>query len=334
MKYLFSILTILIFAANNLVAQCYPDRHNTTWFHAWTSCEKAPNPNENRPESHWIMYDLGHKYKLHKVHFWNLNDPDNLDSGVKTMIIDYSPDGHTWTAFGERHFEKATGESIYEGGEAFDFDGVEARYLLFTVKETYGGNCAGFSEIKIGVSPLNAVEITQWDLQCDYRHNRTVLSWTLGDINPGTTLQIQRSDDGNSWKNVFTTAIDRQEHKNGKFSYPLDDKHGAYYRVALKTATGETVFSDAVYCSQPQLQVKAYPNPFATNLNIRVLGDAGEPVFYELVDVLGRKIATGTLNPGSLIYDWQMKVPDIMPGNYFLIVRQGQKVAKLKLTKM
>ena len=39
---------------------------------SWQSCEISMNPNPERGESHWIMYDFGKVVKLEEVRFWNL----------------------------------------------------------------------------------------------------------------------------------------------------------------------------------------------------------------------------------------------------------------------
>jgi len=155
--YLF-ISTILI---SEITAQCFPDRHNTTWFDGWISCEEAESPNSERGMSHWIMYDFAHQYELGQVHLWNSNDPKNLNQGVKEMIVDYSLDGTNWTELGTYNIEMANGKTTYEGFDGPDFNGIEGRYLLLTAKKNWGGDCVGFSEIRIQVHGVNAVEEDQ-----------------------------------------------------------------------------------------------------------------------------------------------------------------------------
>ncbi len=151
--YLFASLIIV----GETTAQCFPDRHNTTWFDGWISCDEAENPNPERGPSHWIMYDLAHQYELGQVHIWNSNNPKNLDWGIREMIVDYSTDGTTWKELGTYTIEMAPGITTYEGVNGPDFGGVEVRYLLLTAKNNWGGVCTGFSEIRIQVHGVNAV---------------------------------------------------------------------------------------------------------------------------------------------------------------------------------
>ena len=158
MKKLFLYLIISTFLIAETSAQCFPDRHNTTWFDGWISCEESESPNPERGMSHWIMYDFAHQYELGQVHLWNSNDPKNLDQGVREMIVDYSLDGINWTELGAYNMEMANGKTTYEGFDGPDFEGIEGRYLLLTAKNNWGGDCVGFSEIRIQVHGVNAVE--------------------------------------------------------------------------------------------------------------------------------------------------------------------------------
>ena len=150
MKKLFY-LSLLLFLTNATHAQCYPDRHNTSWFDGWLSCETTENPNEIRGESHWISYDFGQLYELNELKIWNVNDPDLLANGAQNVIIDYSIDGVNWTEYGQEVFPKAPGQNNYEGDIIVDFEGIKVKHLLITVIDNYGGDCVGFAEMRIAV---------------------------------------------------------------------------------------------------------------------------------------------------------------------------------------
>ena len=119
-KTLFHILIICLFFTKSIIAQCYPDRHSTTWFDGWVSCETSANPNAAYGETHWIMYDFGYEYQLLESVFWNSNEPDNINFGIQEFNVDYSKDGITWTNLGTYTLNQAPGTSIYEGEEGPD----------------------------------------------------------------------------------------------------------------------------------------------------------------------------------------------------------------------
>ncbi|WP_418604514.1 T9SS type A sorting domain-containing protein [Hwangdonia sp.] len=153
-------ILILSFLSTPFIsAQCYPDRHSTNWFDGWVSCEKSPNPIASYGETHWIMYDLGYNYVLNETKLWNANEPKNLNYGINEFIVDYSLDGVTWTNLGAFNLEQASGISTYEGAEGPDFNATKARFVLITPTSNFGGDCYGFSELKMSITdPFLVVE--------------------------------------------------------------------------------------------------------------------------------------------------------------------------------
>jgi hypothetical protein len=137
-------------------AQCYPDRHNTSWNEGWLSCSTAPHPIAERPDGHWIKYDLGNTYRLSTVKLWNYNDPKRLNQGMRDFTIDYSTDGENWKQLGMYTLPKAPGTSTYEGEVVANFTGDTARFVVITVLNNWGGQCGGFAEVK-----FNVLEVTQ-----------------------------------------------------------------------------------------------------------------------------------------------------------------------------
>lgn len=147
MRKILSIIAILLLA-QSAFSQCYPDRHNTSWYDGWISCEAAINPNPDREYSHWIMYDLGQQYQLGQFHVWNANDPHHLDFGIKDIVIDYSVDAISWTELGFFELESGMGKNIYEGTDVVDFEMAKAKYILITAESNYGGDCFGLAEVR------------------------------------------------------------------------------------------------------------------------------------------------------------------------------------------
>lgn len=148
MKKIYLVATLMV-SAQLFHAQCFQDRHSTVAEDAWISCEKTSNPNSDRENSHWIMYDLGHIYALHQSQFWNVNAPDRTNEGISEAVVDYSIDGIEWNEWGTFNLGQADASGFYEGEEGPDFNGLKAQFILITVLNTHGGECAGLSEIKI-----------------------------------------------------------------------------------------------------------------------------------------------------------------------------------------
>ena len=158
------LLSILIIAQLSLSAQCFPDRHNTSWHDGWVSCETSESPNPERGNSHWILYNFGQEYIMNQMHIWNANDPAHLNYGLQEVAIDYSKDGIDWTTLGTFNFDEGPGQSQYEGFEGPDFEEVETQYVLITGINNYGGECFGLSEVRFGVAgPVVGVDDPEAD---------------------------------------------------------------------------------------------------------------------------------------------------------------------------
>ena len=333
MKYISSIV-LSIFFFTGLNAQCFPDRHNTTWFDAWVSCESTQNPNSIRGKSHWILYDLGYIYKLTNMHIWNINDPDNLEDGLKNVVIDYSIDGNTWLEYGNAEFPKADGSSIYQGSDIIDFNGIKGRYLLITAKDNYGGECYGFSELRIGVAPITGTELVNFELDCDEKNGYTEISWTLSQESKTISFEVERSFDGEKWNLINSTGQIAIKEGTNKYTYLDKSDKDAFYRIKIIENNGNTAISDPSFCSKANISAKAFPNPFADVLRIEILSENEGPVAYVITDILGKKVKSGIISDDSLIKILHFDDLNINPGYYLLEVIQGQKRGQIKLIKM
>ena len=147
----FALLFLGLLSSAELQAQC-GNPNARTWENSWRSCEPSENPHPVHGEGHWIEYDLGAVYKLSKVHVWNSNQVGKLDQGFRNVVVDYSPDGTTWSELGRYLFDQGTGDLVYGGFEGFDFEGREVRFVLITALDNWGNSsCFGLSEVKFNL---------------------------------------------------------------------------------------------------------------------------------------------------------------------------------------
>ena len=157
MRFIITIICVLTLCAASIHvdAQCYPNRHSTNWYDAWTSCETSPNPNATRSNSHWIMYDLEKLHRLDRSYIWNYNDVNNLNYGIQEVAIDYSLDGSNWQSAGNYTFTMANGTPTYQGESGPNLGGIEARYVLLTALTNPGGDCYALVEIRLEAEEIN-----------------------------------------------------------------------------------------------------------------------------------------------------------------------------------
>lgn len=164
MKTIFTFIISIV--SINLFGQCFMERHSTTWYDSWVSCESSPSPNEIRGDGHWILYNLGYNYALGESYWWNANNPNSLNDGIKNIVIDISEDGKEWVELTKFELPMASGINTYEGIAGPYFDKNKARYILLTALDNYGGPCYSFGEMKINVDLISAAEENGTDNYC------------------------------------------------------------------------------------------------------------------------------------------------------------------------
>lgn len=114
---------------------------------AWLSCNAGTNPYIPIYSGfHWIHYDLGSQYELHNTRVWNYNVTDQTHLGFQQTVVHYSVDGTTWQRLGTYTWELASGTNNYSGFDGPNFDGITARYIIFTCLDQ-SNECRGISKI-------------------------------------------------------------------------------------------------------------------------------------------------------------------------------------------
>jgi hypothetical protein len=127
------------------------DQHSTTGSDMWTGVLPA-----------WIQYQFDKVYRLDKLLVWNSNQIIEafVGFGAKTVKVEYSVDGVTWTELaGVPEFAQATGMATYTAGTTVDFGGAEAKFVKLTITDNWGTiGQAGLSEVRFYAAPMLARE--------------------------------------------------------------------------------------------------------------------------------------------------------------------------------
>ncbi|MEN6575067.1 MAG: LamG-like jellyroll fold domain-containing protein [Phycisphaerales bacterium] len=110
----------------------------------------------------WIRFTFDKEYKLHELWVWNANSEleSLMNFGAKTVTIEYSTDGETWTALENvSEFAQGTGERTYTANNIIDLGEVMARYVKLTITATYGfTGITSLSEVRFYYTPAQAFE--------------------------------------------------------------------------------------------------------------------------------------------------------------------------------
>jgi len=151
----FILLSLFLLSTRLLISQCYPDRHSTNWFDGWMSCEASVSPNPVNKNGHWLLFDLGQRYRVQKIKIWNYNDPSQLDNGISKLKVEYSGNKVNWYEDRILDLDKAAGHNRYEGMDWMDLGIPEARYILLTAESNFSkSSCFGLGEVLFEVEKL------------------------------------------------------------------------------------------------------------------------------------------------------------------------------------
>ncbi len=140
----------------------------------------AAATHSNDPSTMWytassdetmIVLDLDGTYPLDRLVFWNYNDPDRLNCGVRQVKIEYTTnepyrfeDGKldyqsgTWKQLGKFTLAQGDGSDSLHPSLTIPFDGLHAQHIRITLLSNYGGEGIGLSEVRAFAASGWAVE--------------------------------------------------------------------------------------------------------------------------------------------------------------------------------
>ncbi|HSV99631.1 MAG TPA: discoidin domain-containing protein [Sedimentisphaerales bacterium] len=125
------------------------DGHSTHVKDMWQSGTVGP---------HWIEFEFDKVYALHELWVWNSNQVIEpiIGFGAKSVEIEYSTDGMTWTPLDEvPEFARAPGQAGCTANTIISFSGVSAKYVKLTIDANWGGvsPSTGLSEVRFFYIP-------------------------------------------------------------------------------------------------------------------------------------------------------------------------------------
>jgi hypothetical protein len=128
------------------------DLHGTDGTTMWLSTGDQPN---------WIQYEFDRAYKLHDLQVWNSNGEIEsfIGFGAKTVTIETSIDGATWTAVANvPEFSQAPGTPGYAANTTVNLGDVDAKFVRLTIGSSWGGisPVTGLSEVRFTYAPMQA----------------------------------------------------------------------------------------------------------------------------------------------------------------------------------
>jgi len=130
------------------------DQHSTNAKDMWLTTGAKPA---------WIQFEFVTACKLHEMRVWNSNQAVEsfVGFGAKSVTIEYSADGQTWTPLaGVPEFARASGLPTYTANTTVSFGGVMARFVRLTIDSNWGGVApqTGLSEVRFFYVPVQAFQ--------------------------------------------------------------------------------------------------------------------------------------------------------------------------------
>ncbi len=225
----------LLFYTATSIAQCFDDGHSPFQNQGWLSCKTSVGPIQERGNTHWLLYDLGEKYTVDALYFWNHNVWGETGMGVKQILIDYSNDKINWKTAGPFNIAKAPGSWKYTGVEGPDLNHAVGQYFLITVINTWDNStaCAGLGEIKfiLGESVDTEDEINsirEFTISPNPASNNIEL--TLPDFQSVSSLAI--------YNTIGQKVINLDLPLSSKIYVPISQLESGLYHVSIKSNVG------------------------------------------------------------------------------------------------
>lgn len=331
----FIYIGIFLLMSTYLSAQLHfsADRYSTNTTDGWISCTESTNPNPARGTGHWISYDLGLPYFLGTSHFWNVNDPDNLDAGVKLLAVDYSDNGTNWTELAVFPMPKSDGSLFYEGVIGPNFLDKKVRHILFTVVENYGAACAGFGEIKIDVvNPLLPLTLLDFFVECNSLQGIDVKWETEDEINV-KEFAIERSVDSKEWEQIALVKSLSEDNRNNKYSYIDQSSFEYYYRLKMIDIDGLFSYSEIrkPNCIILENEIMVQPNPIVNRAMVELNTTGVSNFEFQLFNNLGQLLQSKVFDVKNDKSSFEINTSGLSAGEYFINVIIGKEMLNKKI---
>jgi hypothetical protein len=165
-----------------------------------------------------------------------------------------------------------------------------------------------------------------------------LLTWATATENNTDAFIIERSEEGTQFAAIG--KVKAAGTSNQATAYTFSDKNATvsvakttYYRLKQTDTGGRAEYSPIVAITRQAIpfNVTAYPNPFASDLNLEFKNANAGPVTVSFITPDGRTIFSRTLTEGSV--NSRLKLPQLPQGLYLLRLEQAGKTTLLKLAR-
>lgn len=202
-------------------------------------------------------------------------------------------------------------------------------------------NTVNFStnEVALGTAPPETLPVELISFIGLAKNGSIILEWTTASELNNDYFDIQHSADGVDFESIGTEKGNGTT--NELITYQIIDKSPRlgvnYYRLRQVDFDGAEEIHPVIRVTndfhRSSIDVIFYPNPATIeNMRVRILsGDDHTPIMLKVVDLTGRVYLDKQIE-GTLLYEDKM-IPSkrMIPGLYFLTIRQGSNTTKTKI---
>lgn len=137
---------------------------------------------------------------------------------------------------------------------------------------------------------------------------RGLLTWTTQSEVDFSHFELEKSDDGVSFKTIETFQGKGTDNSGATYTYTDNNlRFVNLYRLKMVDLDGSLAYSKLVSlerdCGESQLQFEVYPNPVNEQINIELTSENSSGVEIQVLDMLGRVLISenANLTPGKNI---------------------------------
>lgn len=167
-----------------------------------------------------------------------------------------------------------------------------------------------------------------WDLSSG---NNLSYSWDFGD---GTVSNQQYPTHTYTTQGVFTiclTITDNTGNCTDQYCQTIEVLNKAQGTTINIVPFGQT--ADLAEESNIISDVKLFPNPSSSSINITLRSNVNNDYEYQIVDVMGNQIELGQLNSNQNVASKEINVEQLQQGVYFVQIIESSKKEKVKTLK-
>jgi hypothetical protein len=201
------------------------------------------------------------------------------------------------------------------------------------------GNVTGFSSFYFASGnitlPVNLVSF-----KGSLQSNGTLLEWeTANEVNT-SQFALERSLDGQNFKQIGTVAAAGNDGKN-KYSYTDNEAMQQsslvlYYRLKMIDKDGSFTYSDVVTITLPSVtgKISVFPNPARKEIKVTVAVPADGKVKWNITDNTGRIVLQNSISLKKGNNSTQINVSNLSGGIYYLNMSGAGINQKIKFEKL